>query len=310
MFGKNKQLKDKPSKASSNKRSAKKSSEKKKTSPSQKSKSLALKGSGKSSSKDTTGRKPVKKSTAGKSPLKTSRSSSGKKLSTRKKASPDLSKSSSPKSRAKSQKARPSSGKKSLYRKISAKTSPKTSPKTKTASGASVNKKSTLSVSKPAKKKPRKTGTVSRIHGPGGRLPCRAYRGHLPYIFISYAHRDMAQVFRILKKLGTKRYRIWYDEGIEPGSEWPETVGRAIINCTQFLVFMSPWATCSRNVRNEINLAFAENRDILVVFLEPTVLTDGMKLQIGTVQFINRYEISEKECIKQLTKVLSSFTRG
>jgi hypothetical protein len=120
----------------------------------------------------------------------------------------------------------------------------------------------------------------------------------------------MKTVFRIIKKLSDKRYRIWFDEGIEPGNEWPETVGRAVVKCAQFLVFMSPWAARSRNVRNEINLAFAEHRDILVVFLDPTELSEGMRLQIGTVQFINRYDMSEKECLKQLVGVLRSSTRG
>jgi len=111
----------------------------------------------------------------------------------------------------------------------------------------------------------------------------------------------METVFSIIKKLHKKRYRIWYDEGIEPGNEWPEIVGKAIVNCTQFLVLMSSHAAV-----NEINLAFTENKNILVVFLKKTNLTEGMKLQIGTVQFINKYELSEKEFFEKLDRVLDS----
>ena len=120
----------------------------------------------------------------------------------------------------------------------------------------------------------------------------------------------MEEVFGIIKKLAATRYRIWYDEGIEPGNEWPEVVGKAVIGCSQFLVFMSRSAARSRNVRNEINLAFSENRDILVVFLERTGLSEGMKLQIGTVQFINKFEMKATEFLTALEKVIKTGVRG
>ena len=151
---------------------------------------------------------------------------------------------------------------------------------------------------------------VSQVHKPPVRPPFTAYRGVNPFMFTSYAHEDMKTVFRVIKKLNASRYRIWYDEGIEPGNEWPEVVGKAIIKCSQFLVFMSPSATQSRNVRNEINLAFNEKKEILVVFLDETQLTEGMKLQIGTVQFINKYELSEKEFFDKLKKVINSRIRS
>jgi len=142
------------------------------------------------------------------------------------------------------------------------------------------------------------------------RPPFTAYKGIRPYLFTSYAHKNMKEVFHIIKKLSSSRFRIWYDEGIEPGNEWPEVVGSAIVNCAQFLVFMSPHAADSRNVRNEINLAFSENKDIIVIFVQRTNLSEGMKLQIGTVQFINRFELTDREFFEKLTKVLSNALRN
>ena len=153
------------------------------------------------------------------------------------------------------------------------------------------------------KKSTRKSKT-STGHAPPIKPPFTAYKGTKTYLFTSYAHENMKTVFKIIKQLNRSRYRIWYDEGIEPGNEWPEVVGKAVIKCSQFLVFMSPYASASRNVRNEINLAFNENKDILVVFLKNTRLSEGMKLQIGTVQFINKYELTENEFINALKKVL------
>jgi hypothetical protein len=120
----------------------------------------------------------------------------------------------------------------------------------------------------------------------------------------------MREVFTLIRKLSDSRFRVWYDEGIEPGVEWPEVVGKAILRSRQFLVFMSPAAAGSRNVRNEINLAHAEGRRIIAVFLRETRLSEGMKLQIGTVQHVNRFDMTEREFLNKLSRVLPSELRG
>jgi len=142
--------------------------------------------------------------------------------------------------------------------------------------------------------------------GPAVRPPFPAYKGTMPYIFVSYSHTEMREVFPIIKKLNSSRYRIWFDEGIEPGNEWPEVVGRAVLECSQFMVFMSPTAVDSRNVRNEINLATSADKNILVIYLQDTSLSEGLLLQIGTVQYFNRYEMTEKEFIEKLKHVLNN----
>jgi hypothetical protein len=146
--------------------------------------------------------------------------------------------------------------------------------------------------------------------GPAVRPPFEAYKGSKSYIFVSYSHGDMREVFTIIRKLNDGRFRIWYDEGIEPGVEWPEVVGKAILRSGQFMVFMSPWAVNSRNVRNEINLAHSESKNILVIFLRETRLSEGMKLQIGTVQHLNRFEMTEREFLDKLSRVLGSELRN
>ena len=79
-------------------------------------------------------------------------------------------------------------------------------------------------------------------------MPFDAYKRAEPYIFTSYAHKNMKDVFRIIKRLNNSRCRIWYDE--------------------------------------------------------------GMKLQRGKVQFLNRFEITEREFLEKLKKVLRSDLRG
>ena len=50
------------------------------------------------------------------------------------------------------------------------------------------------------------------------------YAGHEPYIFLSYAHADAPAVMAIAARLEAAGLRVWYDGGIEVGSEWPEYI--------------------------------------------------------------------------------------
>lgn len=52
----------------------------------------------------------------------------------------------------------------------------------------------------------------------------RPYEGTQPYIFVSYAHKNDAAVLEIIGALQSRGFRVWYDEGIEAGSEWPESI--------------------------------------------------------------------------------------
>lgn len=119
--------------------------------------------------------------------------------------------------------------------------------------------------------------------------PFRAYEGDQPYVFISYSHKDSPSVFPVIKEMNDAGYRVWYDEGIAPGTEWPASVEDHLVAAGMVLVFLSPQAVNSENVRNEINLARGEKKRILVVYLEETRLLYGLKLQLNSLQSI-RYD--------------------
>ncbi|HEY3782666.1 MAG TPA: toll/interleukin-1 receptor domain-containing protein [Fimbriimonadaceae bacterium] len=58
--------------------------------------------------------------------------------------------------------------------------------------------------------------------------PFEAYSGDRPFVFISYAHLDSYEVFKDLVWLHEVGFRVWYDEGIDPGNEWPEEIAIAV----------------------------------------------------------------------------------
>lgn len=120
----------------------------------------------------------------------------------------------------------------------------------------------------------------------------KAYEGKEKYIFVSYAHKDADRVYPILDILAEKGYRVWYDDGIIPGSEWPEFIAKHLSDCDIVMFFVSPDAAASENCRREINFALSRQKKLISVFLEETQLTPGMELQISTTQSLykHRYE--------------------
>src|SRR6056297_2151617 len=134
--------------------------------------------------------------------------------------------------------------------------------------------------------------------------PFPAYKGEQPYIFISYSHRDTKEIFTIIENWHSGGYNIWYDEGIDPGNEWPEEIAQALAGCSQFVVFISPSAVASKNVRNEINYALNHSKDFLAIHLEDTQLPKGMELQMGSIQAIMRYRMTPESFNLKLQKVL------
>ena len=138
------------------------------------------------------------------------------------------------------------------------------------------------------------------------RIPFEAYRGKEPYIFVSYAHKDSAQVYPQILDLHNAGYHIWYDEGIEPGRDWTEEIGRALQNAAFFITFISPNSVESKNVRNEINFALEKKTPFLAIYLEETQLPAGLMLQIGSIQAIMKYNLAEEKYFAKLTRVLKS----
>jgi len=115
-------------------------------------------------------------------------------------------------------------------------------------------------------------------------LPFAAYVGEKAYVFVSHAHKDGNRIFPEIRSLHKAGYRIWYDEGIDPGNEWPEEVAKALAGATLFLVFISPAAVQSQNVRNEINFSLNRQKSFLAVYLEDTKLPPGLELRMGDIQ--------------------------
>ena len=127
------------------------------------------------------------------------------------------------------------------------------------------------------------------------------YIGEKPYIFVSYAHKDSEVVMRAIALLQQSGFRVWYDEGIDPGSEWPDTIEKYLERSSYFIGFISANALDSNYCKCELHTAFNERKKMLIVYLENIKLEGGLKMQLSSRQAIHwyRYE-SENAFFKKL----------
>ena len=113
-------------------------------------------------------------------------------------------------------------------------------------------------------------------------------------LFISYCHSDAAQVFPIIERLAIEGYRVWYDNGVHPGEEWPETIARHMIDAKVCVAMVSAAAAESHNCRNELTFAVANSMPLLSIVLEDFKMPLGMQLQLGNARYIRKFEETDE----------------
>lgn len=131
----------------------------------------------------------------------------------------------------------------------------------------------------------------------------KPYEGQEPYIFFSYCHDDEASVYPIMEQMGTDGYRIWYDDGIHAGADWPDVIARHIVNCAVFIAAVTQRSSESHNCRNEITEAVNRNKLFIPVIMEQFQMSLGLKFQLNSGQYIVKYNIqSENDFFTRLYK--------
>lgn len=96
----------------------------------------------------------------------------------------------------------------------------------------------------------------------------RPYEGRKPYLFISYSHQDSVKVLDIITLLHNANVRLWYDEGIPAGSDWPMNIETHMKNCAAVLFFTSKDAFASPNCFSELVTAKRLAKPVLTLSLD------------------------------------------
>ena len=123
----------------------------------------------------------------------------------------------------------------------------------------------------------------------------KPYEGAEPYIFISYAHADSDEVLPVVEDLYRSGYKVWYDEGIEVGSEWQECIASHLAEAHLVVAFISNSYIKSDNCRREMHYALTKRKKTINIFLEETELSPGMEMQIGNIFALMKYTYPSEE---------------
>lgn len=129
-----------------------------------------------------------------------------------------------------------------------------------------------------------------------------AYRGHDPYIFISYAHADSQRVYPLLQGLQSRGLRVWYDEGLEVGSHWDEAISQHLSGCTCVICFVTTAFLMSENCLDEIHFAKELGKDPMIVYLDDLTLPLPFQFRYGRLHALR---LSQSGSVDMLLEELS-----
>ncbi len=114
-------------------------------------------------------------------------------------------------------------------------------------------------------------------------------------LFASYSRADSATVDALVSVLEQNGYEVWIDRAdIEGGTEWRSEIVAAIETCEAFLLILSHNSIASRNVRREIDVAEAADRQVIPVMIEQLTLPPELRYQLSSIQMIEMPDLSHQ----------------
>jgi hypothetical protein len=126
-------------------------------------------------------------------------------------------------------------------------------------------------------------------------------------VFVSYASADRDRVLPVVRELQNAGYRVWLDlSNISGGANYGAEIVEGIKDCAVLVVAYTPAALESRNVRQEIQLAWKYQRPYLPLLLEPTTLTPQIEYWLEGHQWV---EILDHPVATWLPQVLEALNQ-
>lgn len=132
----------------------------------------------------------------------------------------------------------------------------------------------------------------------------RPYDGKNPYLFVSYSHADSDAAIAAASRLNEERFRVWYDEGIPAGDDWPSSVEAHLRACGRVLFFRSVNSLASENCFSEISTASALQIPITVIPL------DGTETDARWTEALKNASILEEKDVESVLTEQFRFRQG
>ena len=108
-----------------------------------------------------------------------------------------------------------------------------------------------------------------------------------PYLFLSYAHKDVGQIVPMLAQIESAGVPYWYDKHLVGGVEWDAELEERIRRSRLLLACISQSAVESKYCRREIKFADALNLPILTVMLSRSELRHGLAMLLPQYQMLD-----------------------
>ncbi|MHB8577955.1 MAG: TIR domain-containing protein, partial [Dehalococcoidia bacterium] len=120
-------------------------------------------------------------------------------------------------------------------------------------------------------------------------------------VFISYSSEDRAVAFALEATLTAEDIPVWLDKrSIAAGSSWDAAIVEGIKQSAVVVVFVSPKAVASDNVRQELRLALQYKKPILPLLLEPTTFPGEVEYVLAGRQWIEVLDHAEDDWFPQV----------
>ena len=129
-----------------------------------------------------------------------------------------------------------------------------------------------------------------------------------PYIFVSYTSRDRERVLQIVDQLQQAGVRSWLDQrSIAGATIYGNEIVEGIKHCAALVIMCTPAALQSRNVRQEIQLAWKYERPYLPLLLEDVTFPQEIEYWLEGWQWVKLHGRPAQEWLPQVVESLARF---
>ncbi len=111
-----------------------------------------------------------------------------------------------------------------------------------------------------------------------------------PFVFVSYSHVNPHYVYEDIFRMYSQSYRVWFDRGIRPSSDWIATLAEKIKASSALCVFLTVEAIASAHVYDEVFLARELKKPIIPVLMsiDEKHLPAKFRMLFGATQCIKK----------------------
>lgn len=127
-----------------------------------------------------------------------------------------------------------------------------------------------------------------------------------PYVFLSYASADRDRALAIADKLEAAGIAVWIDrQAIAGGASWGTEIVEAIERATVVVVCCTAASLASRNVRQELQIAWRNERAYLPLRLEAVDLPREVQYFLEGCQWVEVLDRPEAEWAPEMLRALA-----